>query len=98
MSNEIAEKMARDWAEDHYEHWEDIDPVEAAEDGYRAGFLAGQQSLWRKYPEEKPEKSGFYPIHWEDDDLLLSYWHNDLQEWDCEVTDWYFITLPKQEG
>lgn len=103
MTNE-AEKMAREysepreWAEDHYEHWEDIDPVEAAEDGYRAGYLAGQQSLWIPVSDYYPDRTGQYFV-------LLGGHRPDVWRWDAsrpdaskrgwfEATHWMPITLP----
>lgn len=63
-------------------------------------FLSGYSaaSRWRKYPEEKPTSTGSYPIYCEHDGLMLSFWHNELQGWDYEVTQWFDIPLPTKQG
>ncbi len=100
MNSKEAEKMAREYASVM-----SFD-VRGHERGFLAGFLAGQQSRWRKYPEDGPEKTAKYVIHaygtW-----YQAYWDTDSREFIDgvggkfsaeDVTDFMEITLPKQEG
>ena len=38
---------------------------------------------WHSYPEEKPEKVGYYIIYYTIlNRVAFDFWHNDTQEWD----------------
>ena len=38
---------------------------------------------WHNYPEEKPEKTGYYIIYYTIlNRVTFDFWHNDKQEWD----------------
>ena len=38
---------------------------------------------WHSYPEEKPEKTGYYIIYCTIlNRVTFDFWHNDTQEWD----------------
>ncbi len=38
---------------------------------------------WHKYPDEKPEKTGYYIIYYTIlNRVAFDFWHNDEQEWD----------------
>lgn len=54
---------------------------------------------WHSYPEEEPEKTGYYIIYYTIlNRVAFDFWHNDEQEWDKYgeyILAWAY--LPKAE-
>lgn len=69
-------------------------------EGYKSGYTQGRADAlaWKKYPEQKPTRTQYYPIFWDGDGAHMGFWHNDLQEWDCEVIEWFDLKLPGGEN
>ena len=110
MSTEQAEKYAESRCLEIQKRRDMGLPPYSIKEAIVRDFLAGQQSLWRKYPAEKPEHLDVYLIMMRDELAECSYpmtaiW--DKEDWDFTgdsvppqhtVTHWQPINLPKQES
>ena len=55
--------------------------------------------VWHKYPEEKPEKTGYYIIYYTIlNRVAFDFWHNDKQGWDKYgeyILAWAYLPIGK---
>jgi hypothetical protein len=81
--------------------------LEVLERAYNQGRSSALKERWRKYPDEKPEKTGKYiaifhgvPNYWYElyYDQHLKYWLNGQGGKDLNITHWQPITLPETES